>query len=247
MSAVTQQHNVVSQEEWLEARRALLVEEKRLTRELDGLHARRRELPWVRVDKDYSFEGPDGPLKLSDLFDGNSQLIVYHFMYAPGAKEGCPGCSFLADHIDGPRLHLQHHDVTLAVVSRAPFAEFQPFKQRMGWKFPWYSSFGSDFNFDYNVSWTEESLAADGTPSYNFAEVPNKKPGEAPGTSVFIKDADGTIYHTYSSYARGGDILLGAHNYLDLTPKGRNESSTMEWLKHHDKYEGAQSGASGGE
>jgi len=239
MSTSMPEHNIVSREEWLAARRELLAEEKRLTRELDVLHAKRRELPWVRVEKEYIFEGPSGPVTLSDLFEGNSQLIVYHFMYAPGAAEGCPGCSFLADHIDGPRLHLQHHDVTLVAVSRAPFAEFQGFKRRMGWKFPWYSSFGSDFNFDYNVSWTEESLAAGGTPSYNFADVPNKKPGEAPGTSVFFKDADGTIYHTYSSYARGGDILLGAHNYLDLTPKGRNESSTMEWLRHHDKYEGA--------
>jgi predicted dithiol-disulfide oxidoreductase (DUF899 family) len=239
MSAVTQQHNVVSRGEWLAARKALLAEEKRVTRELDALHARRRELPWVPVDKDYTFEGPSGPVQLADLFGKNSQLIVYHFMFAPGWTAGCDGCSFLADHFDGARLHIEHHDVSLVAVSRAPLAEFLPFKQRMGWRFPWYSSHGSDFNFDYDVSWTEESLAA-GPAYYNYEEIPAKKPGEGHGLSVFIKDADGTIYHTYSSYARGGDILIGAHNFLDLTPKGRNEQGTMSWVKLHDEYEGAE-------
>jgi predicted dithiol-disulfide oxidoreductase (DUF899 family) len=227
--------NVVSREQWLEARRAHLEDEKRLTHHIDEVNAKRRELPWVRVDKQYAFTGPQGEVTLSDLFEGNSQLIVYHFMFGPGASEGCDGCSFLADHFDGPRLHIQHHDVTLVAVSRAPYAQFQPFKQRMGWQFPWYSSHGSDFNFDYDVSWTDESIAA-GRNSYNFEPRTSKQPGEGHGISVFYKDADGEIYHTYSSYARGGDILIGAHNFLDLTPKGRNESSTMNWVRHHDRY-----------
>ncbi len=229
-------HNVVSREEWLEARKAHLVKEKELTRQRDRLSAERRELPWVRVDKRYVFDGPDGEQALADLFDGRSQLIVHHFMFGPGWKEGCDGCSFLADHIDGANLHLPHHDVTLLAVSRAPRAEFEPFKERMGWRFRWVSSHGSDFNFDYGVSFTKESMA-NGRTSYNYRERPSRNEGEEPGLSVFYKDAAGNVFHTYSSYTRGLDILLGTHNYLDLTPRGRNETGTMDWVRHHDRYD----------
>lgn len=229
-------HRVVSPEEWLSARKALLEEEKELTRRLDALSAKRRALPWVRVDKNYVFEGPGGKETLAELFGANSQLIIYHFMFGPGWKEGCPGCSFLSDHIDGANLHLAHHDVSVVVVSRAPWREFQAFKKRMGWRFKWMSSYGSDFNYDYHVSATAEGLKS-GRAFYNFEM--GEANDELPGISVFYKDAEGAIYHTYSAYARGGDILIGAHNYLDLTPKGRNEDTTMNWVRHHDKYEDA--------
>ncbi len=227
-------HPVVSPEEWLSARKAFLKEEKEVTRRLDALSAKRRALPWVKVDKDYVFDGPGGKETLADLFGSNSQLIVYHFMFGPGWKEGCPGCSFLSDHIDGANLHLAHHDVSLVVVSRAPWQEFQAFKKRMGWHFKWMSSYGSDFNYDYHVSATEEELKS-GKAFYNFEM--GEANDELPGISVFYKDDEGEIYHTYSAYARGGDILIGAHNYLDLTPKGRNEDETMNWVRHHDKYD----------
>lgn len=229
-------HRVVSPEEWLSARKALLEEEKEQTRRQDSLSAKRRALPWVKVDKSYVFEGPGGKETLADLFGANSQLIIYHFMFGPGWKEGCPGCSFLSDHIDGANLHLAHHDVSVVVVSRAPWREFQAFKKRMGWHFKWMSSYGSNFNYDYHVSATEEELKS-GKAFYNFEM--GEANDELPGISVFYKDAAGAIYHTYSAYARGGDILIGAHNYLDLTPKGRNEDTTMNWVRHHDKYEGA--------
>ena len=229
-------HRVVSPEEWLTARKAFLEEEKEVTRRLDALSAKRRELPWVKVDKNYVFEGPGGRETLAGLFGKNSQLIIYHFMFGPGWKEGCPGCSFLSDHIDGANLHLAHHDVSLVVVSRAHWQEFQAFKKRMGWHFKWMSSYGSDFNFDYHVSATKEELKA-GKAFYNFEM--GEANDELPGISVFYKDDQGAIYHTYSAYARGGDILIGTHNYLDLTPKGRNESETMNWGRHHEKYEGS--------
>ncbi|SDM26162.1 Predicted dithiol-disulfide oxidoreductase, DUF899 family [Modicisalibacter muralis] len=226
---------VVSREEWLQARKDLLAKEKELTHLGDRVSAARRALPWVKVEKQYEFDTPEGKRTLAELFDGRSQLIVYHFMFGPGWEEGCGGCSFLADHIDGANLHLAHHDVTLLAVSRAPLAEFAPFKQRMGWRFNWVSSHGSDFNYDYHASATPEDIAA-GTVYYNFERSQN--PGEEMhGISVFYKDAAGDVFHTYSSYARGGDILLGAHNYLDLTPKGRNERGTMDWVRHHDRYE----------
>lgn len=228
-------HPIVSRGEWLEARRKLLAREKEVTHLNDAVAEERRQLPWVKIDKDYRFQGPDGELTLADLFMGRSQLIVYHFMFGPGWDEGCDGCSFLADHIDGPNLHLAHHDVTLLAVSQAPFEEFQPFKKRMGWKFPWFSSYGSDFNFDFGVSFTPEQVASKQV-NYNFGTT-DQVHDELPGTSVFYKDEQGDIYHTYSCYARGGDILIGAHNWLDLTPKGRNESSTMNWVRHHDKYD----------
>lgn len=229
----TLNHPVVPREEWLAARKSLLLAEKEVTRRLDALRAQRRELPWVKLSKNYLFESPAGRETLSDLFGSNSQLVVYHFMFGPGWKDGCPGCSFLSDHIDGANLHLVHHDVSLVVVSRAPWPELQPFKKRMGWHFKWVSSFGSDFNYDYHVSATEEELKT-GRAFYNF-EMSGAN-DELPGISVFYKDTDGAIYHTYSAYARGGDSLIGAHHYLDLTPKGRNESTTMNWVRHHDKY-----------
>ncbi len=233
------QPKVVSRAEWLAARKQLLVKEKELTRQRDAVSRERRELPWVRVDQEYVFDAPGGKETLADLFDGRSQLIIYHFMFAPGDKEGCPYCSFLADHIDGSLPHLEHHDVSLVVVSRAPLAQIEPFKRRMGWHFKWVSSYANDFNFDYQVSFTKESLAQ-GPAYYNFEPVPSQREGEGPGTSVFSMDETGQVFHTYSSYARGGDLLIGAYNYLDLTPKGRNETgpnfNLTDWVRHHDKY-----------
>lgn len=229
-------HAVVSREEWLEARKALLAEEKALTRQRDALCAKRRELPWVKLEKDYTFEGPGGPVSLASLFGDQQQLIVYHFMFAPGWTEGCPGCSLLADHFDGALQHVPHGGAAFAVVSRAPYAEFAPYQQRMGWKFLWVSSNASDFNFDFDVSFTDESLAK-GTAYYNYEALPDKNPGECPGVSVFWKDEDGAIYHTYSAYTRGMEEVIGAFMLLDLTPLGRNETSTMNWVRRHDQYE----------
>lgn len=232
---------IVSRDHWLAARRDLLAKEKQLTRQHDEISRQRRELPWVKVEKGYVFDTPEGKKSLPELFDGRSQLIIYHFMFAPGWEEGCHGCSFLADHFDGANLHLAHHDVTLLAVSRAPLAEFQPFKKRMGWDFKWVSSHGSDFNFDFRVSFTNESMAR-GQNQYNYRERKSKDEAENPGLSVFYKDDSGDIYHTYSTYTRGLDILLGTHNFLDLTPKGRNEQTTMNWVRHHDKYEHEKAG-----
>lgn len=230
-----QPHKIVSRDQWLAARKAHLAREKELTRLRDQISAERRELPWVKVDKTYTFEGPDGKQTLADLFDGRSQLIVYHFMFGPGWKEGCPSCSFISDHIDGANLHLAHHDVSLVAVSRAPFAELQPFKTRMGWRFAWVSSNGGDFNYDYHVSFSKDEMTK-GKVYYNYTmtEAPIE---ELPGISVFYRDAAGDIFHTYSSYARGCDMLIGAHNYLDLTPKGRNEIRIMDWVRYHDRYD----------
>jgi predicted dithiol-disulfide oxidoreductase (DUF899 family) len=235
------QHEIVSQEEWLAARRAHLAKEKEFTRLRDQLSAERRALPWVRVERSYAFDGPDGRQTLAELFDGRSQLIVYHFMFGPGWEQGCPSCSFLADHIDGALVHLAHRDVTLLAVSRAPLSEIEAFKRRMGWRFRWLSSFGSDFNADYHVSFSAEDLAK-GEVYYNYGmtSFPSE---EGPGASVFYKDPDGAIFHTYSAYARGLDILVGTYNYLDLVPKGRDEAElpwTMAWVRHHDRYEPAQ-------
>ncbi|MFK0087900.1 DUF899 domain-containing protein [Pseudomonas sp. NPDC090755] len=229
-------HNpqVVSRSEWLSARRQLLLHEKALTHQRDELARARRALPWVRIDQPYSFEGAQGRLSLADLFAGRSQLLVYHFMFGDGWTEGCSGCSFLADHFDGANLHLAHHDVSLVAVSRAPFAQFQAFRQRMGWKFPWVSSHGSRFNQEFGVS-----AGAEGINQYNYEPYTGDET-ELPGLSVFYRDAQGTIFHTYSSYARGLDILVGAYNFLDLMPKGRNEEGTMDWVRHHDRYEGAE-------
>jgi len=232
----TAPHRVVSRDEWVEERKKLLQKEKELTRHRDEVNSARLELPWVQVEKNYEFEGPNGKESLADLFDGRSQLIVYHFMYGPGWSQGCDGCSFLADHIDGANLHLPHHDVTLIAVSRAPYAEFQAFKKRMGWQFKWVSSNGSDFNFDYGVSFTKESIEQ-GKNTYNYEERGSTEEGEGPGLSVFYKDDNGDIYHTYSTYARGGDILINTYNYLDIAPKGRNENQIMDWMRLHDEYD----------
>lgn len=232
---------IVSEAEWMDARKALLAKERALTHQRDEVCRLRRELPWVRVEKPYQFTGSDGVESLSDLFDGRDQLIVYHFMYAPGWAEGCSGCSLIADHFDGANLHVPHGGASLVVVSRAPFEELAAFKKRMGWKFKWVSSFGSDFNVDYHVSFTEESLAA-GEASYNYEVLPEKKPGECPGLSVFCKDETGAVYHSYSAYARGAEEAIGAFMLLDMTPKGRNEKTTMDWVRLHDQYAGAGTG-----
>jgi predicted dithiol-disulfide oxidoreductase (DUF899 family) len=228
-------HKVVSEAEWLEASRALLAREKEFTRARDAMSAERRKLPWVKVSKTYVFDTEGGGKTLAELFGGNSQLIVYHFMFGPGATAGCPGCSFLSDHVDGAIAHLTHHDVSYVAVSRAPLAEFLPYKKRMGWHFPWVSSAGSDFNRDHQASFTKEDLES-GHDMYNFTRGGKTVPGEAHGMSVFIRDKSGDIFRTYSSYARGGDLLIGAYNWLDITPKGRNEASTMDWMKRHDEY-----------
>ncbi len=233
-------HAVVSQTEWLAARKALLAKEKEFSKARDQLSAARRELPWMKVEKNYIFDGPNGKETLSDLFGGRSQLIVYHFMLGPGWKDGCPSCSLLADHFDGATIHLAQRDVTLVVVSRAPLAEIEAYKKRMGWKFKWVSSYGTDFNDDFHVSFTPEEKAR-GKVEYNYTmtEFPSE---EAPGLSAFIKDR-GSVFHTYSSYARGLDILIGAYNFLDFAPKGRDEAGlpyTMAWVRRHDEYEGAK-------
>jgi len=238
-----QNHPVVDRAAWLEARKALLAEEKALTRHHDEVCRLRRALPWVKVDADYVFEGPEGDITLGALFRGRSQLIIYHFMFGPGWKEGCDGCSFLSDHVDGARRHFEHHDVAFAAVSRAPLAEFQAFKARMGWTFPWLSSHGSSFNYDFGVSFTPEQIAAEGTP-YNYGTTPYKHE-ELHGLSVFARKADGTVFHTYSAYARGVEILTGALLFLDLTPRGRNEQGTMDWVRLHDRYEGAEAARCG--
>jgi predicted dithiol-disulfide oxidoreductase (DUF899 family) len=231
-----ERHKIVSQEQWLEARRELLKKEKEFTRARDALSAQRRELPWVKVTTNYEFDAPEGRKTLGDLFAHNSQLIVYHFMFGPGWKEGCPGCSFISDHVDGALAHLTHHDVSYVAVSRAPLEEFLPYKQRMGWHFPWVSSAPGDFNRDYQASFTAEGIAS-GYDMYNFQKRAVTKPNEAHGISVFYKHDGGDIFHTYSSYARGADLLLGAYNWLDLTPKGRNEEGGMgSWMKRHDQY-----------
>lgn len=229
---------VVSKADWLTARKELLAKEKKFTRLRDELSRERRELPWEKVEKQYTFQGPKGKETLSDLFDGRSQLLVYHFMLGPGWKEGCPSCSFLADHFNPAVVHLAQRDVTFLAVSRAPLPEIEAFKKRMGWGFKWVSSSGSDFNFDYQVSVTKEDQAK-GETYYNYAMV--KFPSEErPGASVFHKDKAGEIFHTYSTYSRGLDIFLGAYNFLDITPKGRNEeglSHGMAWVRHHDRYQ----------
>jgi predicted dithiol-disulfide oxidoreductase (DUF899 family) len=233
----TEHPRAVSQAEWLAARKDLLTKEKSFTRQRDALSAERRKLPWVRVDKEYIFDAAGGKETLAGLFDGRSQLIVYHFMFGLGWEEGCPSCSLVSDHIDGSVIHLAHRDVTLLAVSRAPLPQIEAFKKRMGWRFKWVSSHGNDFNHDYHVSFTKDETAK-GKVYYNYdmTEFPSE---EAPGASVFYKDGTGAIFHTYSTYARGLDMLVGAYNYLDLAPKGRDEDSlkySMAWVRHHDKY-----------
>ena len=229
--------NVVSHAEWLAARKEFLTKEKEFTRLRDELSRQRRALPWEKVEKRYEFDSTRGKVTLADLFDGRGQLMVYHFMFGPGWEQGCPSCSYLSDHFDGSTIHLANRDTTLAVVSRAPLAEIEAFKKRMGWKFYWVSSFGSDFNFDYHVSFTPEERAS-GKVEYNYAEgeFPSE---EGPGVSVFARGSAGEVFHSYSSYARGLDILVGTYNFLDLVPKGRDEDGlafSMSWVRHHDRY-----------
>jgi predicted dithiol-disulfide oxidoreductase (DUF899 family) len=233
------QHAVVSEKEWLDARKALLLKEKEFTHLRDKINAERLALPWVKVEKDYIFDAPAGKKSLADLFGGRSQLIVYHFMLGPGWAAGCPGCSFLSDHIDGALPHLEHHDVRWTAVSRAPLAEIEAYKKRMSWRFPWVSAFGSDFNYDYPVSFAKDDVAS-GNASYNFTEMPvpaNPADTELPGLSAFYKDENGDVFHTYSSYARGGEELLGTLMILDRAPKGRNETKTMDFVRRHDEYD----------
>ncbi|HLG45694.1 MAG TPA: thioredoxin family protein [Reyranella sp.] len=232
-----QAHKTVSREEWLAARRALLVKEKELLKAKDALREQTRALPWVKVDKEYVFDGPNGKETLSDLFAGRSQLVIRHFMLGPGWKEGCVGCSFGADQTDGSVVHLINHDVMFVTVSRAPYPEIAAYHKRMGWQFKWVSSFGSDFNFDYHVSFTEEDEKR-GKAFYNFADM-DYMGDEMPGTSVFFKNEAGEIFHTYSAFARGSELIGGVYGILDITPKGRNEppgGNLTAWVRRHDEY-----------
>ena len=227
---------VVSPKKWLTARLALLRQERALDRQRDQLSARRRQLPWVKVDQNYMFATPTGKKSLADLFAGRRQLIVYHFMLGPDWEEGCRGCSLVSDHFDGTLAHLSARDVTLTAMSSAPLKKIAAFKKRMGWKFPWVSSFGSTFNHDYGVTFTPEELAS-GKVYYNYA-VREAHLDELPGLSVFARDDAGNTYNTYSTYARGLDLLIGAYNLIDLTPMGRDEDPEMpmKWVRHHDRY-----------
>jgi predicted dithiol-disulfide oxidoreductase (DUF899 family) len=230
-------HQIVSRDEWLAARKALLTKEKAFTKERDALSQERRRLPWVKVDKTYVFEGPVGKETLADLFAGRNQLLVYHFMFGPDWQEGCPSCSFWADNYNSTEVHLSHRDVSLVAISRAPLAKLDNYRKRMGWSFKWMSSFGNDFNRDYHVSFTPEEQK---TAVYNYKAV-GFGSSEAPGVSVFSKGADDQIFHTYSCYARGLDMLNGAYHLLDLVPKGRDEqglSYPMAWVRRRDQYEG---------
>lgn len=232
---------VVSGDRWVAERKTLLAREKELTRLRDQIARERRALPWVRIEKDYAFDAPEGRRALAELFEGRRQLLVQHFMLGPGWEQGCPSCSFMADHIDGMRVHLAHRDVTLLVVSRAPLAEIERFRRRMGWQFKWVSSHGSDFNHDFGVSFTpQERTRGQGEVYYNYAMQPFPAE-EAPGLSVFYRDDAGGIFHTYSTYGRGVEVMMGTYNLLDLTPKGRDENPGhgMDWVRHHDRYEPA--------
>jgi predicted dithiol-disulfide oxidoreductase (DUF899 family) len=236
-----QPQTIVSRDEWLAARKALLAKEKAFSHARDQLTAERQSLPRVKVEKTYVFDTPEGKKTLAELFGGKSQLFIYHFMLGPTWDEGCKSCSFLADHFDGALTHLAARDVAFVAVSRAPLAKIEAFRRRMGWHFPWVSSDGSDFNFDYGVSFKDEAVGTEG--DYNYARQQIES-DELPGASVFYKDASGAVFHTYSTYARGLDPLIGTYNFLDLTPKGRDEADlpwTMAWVRHHDRYDGAKS------
>jgi predicted dithiol-disulfide oxidoreductase (DUF899 family) len=234
--ARVEEHKVVPQKEWLAARKRLLVKEKKFSKLRDQLNRERRALPWSKVEKEYVFDSPEGKITLAQLFGGKSQLVVYHFMFGPGWKEGCPHCSFWADHYDGANLHLGQRDTTLVVVSRAPLKEIRAFKKRMGWRFRWVSSNQTDFNYDFHVSFTPEQIRS-GKLFYNYA-ISNMDIDEREGVSAFYKDSKGEIYHTYSSYARGIDLLNTTYNFLDLTAKGRDEKPdhAQDWVRYHDKY-----------
>ena len=232
------EHTIVSHEAWIEARKQFLIKEKEFTRLRDELSRERRALPWERIEKEYRFETPGGTQSLVELFAGRSQLMVYHFMLGPDWEEGCKSCSFWADNYNNIPIHLNHRDVTFVAVSRAPLAKIEAYKKRMGWSFPWFSSYGSDFYFDYRVSFTPEEIAA-GKAMHNY-EVRQNTMSELPGMSVFFRDEFGRVFHTYSTYARGLDMLNGAYHHLDLVPKGRDEDNlpgTMAWLRRHDQYD----------
>jgi predicted dithiol-disulfide oxidoreductase (DUF899 family) len=234
-----QHHPVVSREEWLTARKALLAREKEATHLRDRLNAERLALPWVRVDKDYVFDTPAGKRTLADLFEGRSQLMVYHFMLGPDWAAGCPSCSFVADHLEGALVHLNHHDVTLTAISRAPLDKIEAYKRRMGWSFPWASSFASSFNQDFHVSFSKEELAGEKV-LYNFQTIPTSEAfDELPGLSAFSRNEAGEVFHTYSAYARGLEELVGTFSILDRAPKGRNEGTIMDFVRRHDEYEDA--------
>ncbi|HLH02238.1 MAG TPA: thioredoxin family protein [Bryobacteraceae bacterium] len=238
MSTSTIGRKIVSEQEWLAAHREHLEKEKQFTRLRDELSRQRRELPWVKVEKEYVFDGPNGKETLAELFEGRSQLILYHFMFHPDGEEGCPGCSFTVDHVDGANQHLPQRDITYVAVARAPYAKLAQFQKRMGWRFKMVSSYGSDFNWDYHVSFTPEQVAA-GCKDYNFGTGFRYPGQEMPGLDVFYKDESGDIYRTFGVYARGLDILLNTYNYIDLTPLGRHEEDLpfpMAWVRHHDKY-----------
>jgi predicted dithiol-disulfide oxidoreductase (DUF899 family) len=228
---------VVSHEDWLEARKEFLVKEKEFTRQRDELSRQLRQLPWEKVEKNYVFDGPNGKVPFGDLFGKQSQLIIYHFMFSPDWSEGCKSCSYLADHFDAMTIHLAHRDVAFGVISHAPIAQLEAFKKRMGWRFNWVSSFNNSFNFDYHVSFTPEEVASKKV-EYNYKQM-DFGIEEAPGLSVFAKDANGEVFHTYSAYERGLDIFVGTYNFLDHVPKGRDEEGlkhSMAWVRHHDKY-----------
>ena len=236
----TKDHRVVSRDEWVAERKALLAREKELTRLRDDIARERRALPWVRIEKDYVFDAPEGRRTLAELFQGRRQLLVQHFMLAPGWEQGCPSCSYMADHADGMTIHLAHRDVTFVAISRAPLAEIERFRHRMGWQFAWVSSHGNEFNYDFRVSFTPEEVAA-GKLDYNYGQW-SLVSDEWPGISVFYKDDAGDIFHTYSTYGRGVEVMMGTYNMLDLTPKGRDERGVgIDWVRHHDRYEPAPS------
>jgi predicted dithiol-disulfide oxidoreductase (DUF899 family) len=239
-------HPIVTRDRWIAERKNLLAQEKELTQLRDRIAADRRALPWVRMDDGaYVFDTPQGPRRLSELFQGKRQLLVQHFMFGPGWEQGCKSCSFMADHLDGMAIHLAHRDIALLAVSRAPLADLLRFRERMGWQFAWASSHGSDFNRDFHVSFLPEDRV-DGEVYYNFHMMPFPKE-EAPGISIFYKDDAGDVFHTYSTFGRGVEVMMGTYNLVDLTPKGRDEAGlayTMEWVRHHDRYEDAAAAAS---
>ena len=230
-------HRVASREQWLRERTALLAEEKNLTRQRDALASKVRDLPWVKVDKPYTFDTPAGQASLADLFGNRGQLIVYHFMFDPTWSQGCMSCSFIADHYNGIVVHLAHRDISFVTVSKAPFDKLEQFRARMGWTFRWVSGANTDFGRDFGVSFTDQELA-DGSTVYNFTGKPHSI-RELPGLSVFVKGAGGDIFHTYSTFARGLENFLTAYQFIDVTPKGRDEAQTggMGWLRHHDRYD----------
>jgi predicted dithiol-disulfide oxidoreductase (DUF899 family) len=243
----TANHPVVSRDQWVAQRKALLAREKELTHLRDQIARERRALPWVRIEKNYVFDAPEGRRTLAELFEGRHQLVVQHFMFAPGWDQGCKSCSFMADHIDGAKLHLAQRDVALVVISRAPLEEIERFRQRMGWQFRWVSSYGTDFNHDFGVSFTPEELAK-GEVYYNYT-MQSFPQEEAPGISAFYKDDADDVFHTYSTYGRGVEIMMGTYSFLDIAPKGRDEERlayTMEWVRHHDRYEPAPAAKAGG-